>query len=109
MRLAEGFDDVPGAFGLAQRLDHVGPPQRLGKACQPLQMRPRVALRGLVEAQRRQDDREAALKTLDELAERFPDELDAFGLRAELRLQAGDRAGALADLKRVQAQQERMG
>ena len=32
------------------------------------------------------DDREAALKTLDELAERFPDELDAFGLRAELRL-----------------------
>lgn len=88
------------ALGLAylQRRTWAFAEQALSNALRLDPSRPRIALRGLVEAQRRQDDREGALKTLDELTERFPDELDAFGLRAELRLQAGDRAGALADL-----------
>lgn len=97
------------ALGLAylQRQTWAFAEQALSNVLRLDPSRPRIALRGLVEAQRRQDDREGALKTLDDLVERFPAELDAIGLRAELRLHAGDRAGALADLAKVLDQQPR--
>ncbi len=95
------------ALGLAylQRQTWAFAEQALSNALRLDPSRPRVALRGLVEAQRRQDDREGALKSLDELVERFPAELDAIGLRVELRLQNDDRAGALDDLGKVLDQQ----
>ena len=97
------------ALGLAylQRQTWAFAGQALSNALRLDPSRPRIALRGLVEAQRRQDDREGALETLGELIERFPAELDALGLRAELRLQKGDRAGALDDLDKVLDQQPR--
>jgi len=91
------------ALGIAylQRQMWVFAEQALSNALRLDPARPRIALRGLVEAQRRQDKRDATLVTLDELVDRFPDELDALGLRAELRLQQGQGAGAVEDLGRV--------
>jgi tetratricopeptide (TPR) repeat protein len=95
------------ALGIAylQRQMWVFAEQALSNALRLDPSRPRVALRGLVEAQRRQDKRPATLATLDELIERFPAEVDAVGLRAELRLQQGQGAGAIEDMGRVLDQQ----
>lgn len=97
------------ALGLAylQRQAWAFAAQALANALRLDPTRPRIALRGLVEAQRRQDDREGALATLNELIERFPAELDAIVLRADLRVQSGDRDGAVADLEHVLARQPR--
>lgn len=97
------------ALGLAylQRQTWAFAEQALSNALRLDPSRPRIALRGLVEAQRRQDDRAGALTSLDELVERFPAELDAIVLRADLRLQSGDRDGAIADLEHVLARQPR--
>lgn len=95
------------ALGIAylQRQMWVFAEQALANALRLDPARPRIALRGLVEALRRQDKRPAALAVLDELVERFPAELDAIGLRAELRLQQGQAAGAIDDMVRVLDQQ----
>jgi tetratricopeptide (TPR) repeat protein len=95
------------ALGIAylQRQMWVFAEQALSNALRLDPARPRVALRGLVEAQRRQDKRPATLATLDELVERFPADIDAVGLRAELRLQQGQGAGAIEDMGRVLDQQ----
>ncbi|GAB2499273.1 tetratricopeptide repeat protein [Arenimonas alkanexedens] len=91
------------ALGIAylQRQMWVFAEQALSNALRLDPARPRVALRGLVEAQRRQQKRPATLETLDELIERFPADLDAVGLRAELRLQQGQGTAALEDMARV--------
>ncbi|HEU0154024.1 MAG TPA: tetratricopeptide repeat protein [Arenimonas sp.] len=91
------------ALGIAylQRQMWVFAEQALANALRLDPARPRIALRGLVEAQRRQEKRTEALATLDELIERFPAEHDAVGLRAELRLQQGQGAAAVEDMGRV--------
>ncbi len=55
-------------------------------------------LRGLVEAQRRQDLHAEALQSLDKLLALRADDIFGRALRADLRLRTGDEDGALADM-----------